>query len=58
MAYVKADAVAEHLGQSKQTIYRWARQGIIPSHVFGRMRLFVLEEIDEQSKRGEFKEKA
>lgn len=51
--YVKADEVARHLGVTKNTVYKWAREGDIPCHVFGRKKLFVIEEIDEHSKKGE-----
>lgn len=52
MAYVKAEVVAEHLGVSKKTVYKLAREGKIPSYRIGRMVRFSLEDIDEEAKEG------
>lgn len=53
--YVNAEAVAKYLGKSRNTIYIWAREGIIPRHKIGGENgpvLFDLEEIDEWIKEG------
>lgn len=46
--YVTVDAVAEHLGVTRQTAYKWARQGIIPCTRLGRTVKFVIEDIDRK----------
>ena len=51
MAYVTADKVAEHFGVCKKTVYKWAREGRIPSYTIGRMKRFVIEEIETSGKR-------
>lgn len=52
MAYVTAEKIAERLNKRPQTIYKWAREGKIPCHRFGRDVLFIIEEVDECSKGG------
>ena len=46
--YVTAKEVAEHLGVTEQTVYKWARQGEIPCRRFGRTVKFSIEDIDER----------
>ena len=56
--YVTAKEVANHLGVTEQTVYKWARQGEIPCRRFGRTVKFSIEDIDEASKEGERNGKA
>ena len=49
--YVKAKEVAEHLGVTKQTVYKWAREGEIPCHKFGRTVKFIIEEIERKDEK-------
>ena len=46
--YVKADEVALHLGVTKNTVYKWAREGKIPCRKFGRTVKFSIEDIDRK----------
>lgn len=41
------DEVAEHLGVSKDTIYRWIAKKKMPAHKVGRHWKFKISEIDE-----------
>lgn len=44
--YVTAKEVAAHLGVTDKTVYKWAREGIIPCRRFGRTVKFSIEDID------------
>lgn len=48
--YVTATEVAEHLGVTKQTVYKWAREGEIPCRRFGRTVKFSIEDIEADRK--------
>ena len=48
MAYVTAKEVAQYLGVTEKTIYKWARQGEIPCRRFGRTVKFSIEDIDNK----------
>jgi excisionase family DNA binding protein len=50
--WVSVDDVAEHLGVSRDTIYRWIDQRGLPAHRVGRLWKFQLSEIDEWVKSG------
>lgn len=50
--WVSVDAVAEHLGVTRESIYRWMSKKGLPSHQVGRMWRFQLSEIDEWVKSG------
>jgi excisionase family DNA binding protein len=39
--------IAEHLGISKETVYRWLEKGKIPSHKVGKQWKFRASEVDE-----------
>lgn len=41
------DEVSEHLGVSKDTIYRWIAKKKMPAHKVGRHWKFKISEIDE-----------
>ena len=45
--WLSVDDIAQHLGVSKETIYRWAEKGKIPSHKVGRQWKFNLQQVDE-----------
>ena len=45
--------IAEHLGVSKDTIYRWLQEGTIPAHKIGKFWKFKLDQIDEWVINGE-----
>ena len=45
--WVDVEAVADHLGVTKDTIYRWIDKKSFPSHRAGRLLRFKLSEIDD-----------
>ncbi|MFE7844898.1 helix-turn-helix domain-containing protein [Microbacterium sp. NPDC057407] len=46
MAYLTARELAEHLNVSRDTVYRLTRSGEIPARNVGRVKRYVLEEVD------------
>lgn len=52
MAYVTAKKVAEHFGFPLQSVYAMARKGEIPSYKLGGSLRFVIEEIEEATRKG------
>lgn len=48
--YVTAKEVAEYLGVTDKTVYKWAREGIIPCRRFGRTVKFSIEDIVRKEK--------
>jgi excisionase family DNA binding protein len=49
--WVSVDAVAEHLGVAKDSIYRWIENRALPAHRIGRLWKFKLSEVDEWVRR-------
>lgn len=45
------DEIAEHLGISKDTVYRWITNKQLPAHKIGRLWKFKISEVDEWVKR-------
>lgn len=48
--------IAEHLGISKETVYRWLEKGKIPSHKVGKQWKFKASEVDAWVKSGDANE--
>ena len=40
------DEIAEHLGVSKDTVYRWIANKKMPAHKIGRLWKFKVSEVD------------
>ena len=45
--WVSADAIAEHLGVTKDTIYSWISTKDMPAHRVGRLWKFKVSDVDE-----------
>ena len=45
--------IAEHLGISKETVYRWLEKGKIPAHKVGKQWKFKATEVDDWVLNGE-----
>lgn len=46
------EEIAEHLGISKDTVYRWITNKKMPAHKMGRLWKFKISEVDEWVKNG------
>ena len=51
--WLSVEEIAEHLGVSKESIYRWLERGRIPAHRVGKQWRFQAEEVNEWVRRGE-----
>ncbi len=54
--WLSVEEIAEHLGVSKESIYRWLERGKIPAHRVGKQWRFQTEEVNEWIRRGEASE--
>ena len=50
--WISVDEVAEHLGVSRDTIYRWIERRGLPAHRVGRFWKFQIVEVDEWVRSG------
>ena len=50
--WLSVEEIAQHLGVSKETIYRWLDREKIPSHRMGKLWKFRPSEVDEWVVRG------
>ena len=53
--WVSLDEIAEHLGVSRDTVYRWIDRGL-PAHKLGRLWKFKVSEVDEWLRAGKAQE--
>jgi excisionase family DNA binding protein len=44
--WVSADAIAEHLGVTKDSVYSWIAKKDMPAHRVGRLWKFKVTEVD------------
>lgn len=51
------EETAEHLGVSKDTIYRWIAKKQMPAHKVGKLWKFKISEVDEWVIKGEAADK-
>ena len=51
------EEIAEHLGVSKDTIYRWISTKQMPAHKVGKLWKFKISEIDKWVTKGEAADK-
>jgi excisionase family DNA binding protein len=54
--WLSVEDIAEHLGVSKESIYRWLERGKIPAHRVGKQWRFQAEEVNDWVRRGEASE--
>jgi excisionase family DNA binding protein len=51
--WLSVEEIAEHLGISKETVYRWLEKGKIPAHRVGKLWKFRASEVDAWVLKGE-----
>ncbi len=51
------EKIAEHIGVSKDTIYRWIAKKQMPAHKVGKLWKFKISEVDEWVVKGEASDK-
>ncbi len=51
--WLSLEEIAQHLGMSKVTIYKWIEAGKIPGHKVGRNWKFKVSEVDAWVVRGD-----
>lgn len=44
--WLSVDQIAEHLGVTRDSIYRWIDRKGLPAHRVGRLRKFQVSEVD------------
>ncbi len=50
--WLSVEEISDHLGISKETVYRWLDRGKIPSNRIGKLWKFKASEVDEWVKTG------
>ena len=50
--WVSVDQIAEHLGVTRDSIYRWISRRGLPAHRVGRLWKFQVSEVDEWVRAG------
>jgi excisionase family DNA binding protein len=45
--WLSVEEIADHLGISRETVYRWLENGKIPSHRIGKLWRFKTSEVDQ-----------
>jgi len=56
--WLSVDQIAEHLGVSKESIYRWLERGRIPAHRVGKLWKFQISEVNDWVRRGQASEES
>lgn len=51
--WLSVEEIAQHLGISKETVYRWLEKKRIPAHRVGKQWRFKPTEVDEWVRQGE-----
>ena len=51
--WLSVEEIAEHLGISKETVYRWLEKGSIPAHRIGKLWKFKPSEVDSWVRSGQ-----
>ena len=51
-SWVSVEQIAEHLGVTRDSIYRWIDRKALPAHRIGRLWKFKVSEVDDWVRRG------
>jgi excisionase family DNA binding protein len=51
--WISVERIAEHLGATRDSIYRWIEAKGLPAHKIGRLWKFKVSEVDKWVRRGE-----
>jgi len=51
--WLSVDEICQHLGISKDTVYRWIEKRGMPAHRVGRLWKFKKEDVDEWVRNGQ-----
>ncbi len=51
--WYSVEQIAQHLGISKETIYRWLEKGKLPAHRIGKLWKFKPSEVDDWVRKGQ-----
>jgi len=51
--WYSVEEISEHLGISKETVYRWLDRRVIPAHRMGKLWKFKPSEVDDWVKSGQ-----
>jgi len=54
--WLSVEEIAEHLGVTKDSVYRWIERRGLPSHKVGKLWKFKKEEVDEWVRSGDARE--
>ncbi|MCC6697945.1 MAG: helix-turn-helix domain-containing protein [Candidatus Hydrogenedentes bacterium] len=55
--WLSVDDICDHLGVSKDTVYKWIDRNDMPAHRMGRLWRFRKDEVDEWVRAGEASDK-
>jgi len=55
-AWVSLDEIADHLGVSRDTVYRWIDNRGMPAHKVGRLWKFKVSQVDDWVEAGKARE--
>jgi excisionase family DNA binding protein len=50
--WVSVEHIAEHIGVTRDSIYRWIERKDLPAHRIGRLWKFKVTEVDDWVRRG------
>lgn len=50
--WLSVEEIAQYVGVSKETVYRWLERGSVPSHRIGKLWKFKTSEVDEWVRSG------
>ena len=50
--WVSVEEIAQHLGVTKDSVYRWIEHKALPAHRIGRLWKFKVSEVDKWVRKG------